>query len=1145
MNVLDLLKVKPPVKKYEKRYVVIEREGEREKEGEKERDKEKAHKSTLPMKRCPKGSRRNKKTGKCEDDKGQVVEEPQVKENEKGEKKKVAFITMAEDADKFNYEELMKRLTKNKLNIVIPKPEDMKPIPEPEKEPPAKKKPIRRKPTKIVLEEEKEEEEKEEPKKEKKREKRGKKEEIIIPSDEIVMENRLPEKFPNVIIKASNYYMNDREIFVNFINSLFSSYKKELEANKSSISCDSIGNTSSDFSLLTHQKIVRDYINLFTPYRGLLLFHGLGSGKSCTSIAIAEGMKDAKRVIIMTPASLRKNYMEELKKCGDLLYKKNQFWERIEVRKKGDEERIRILSKVLNLSEEYVKKRGGAWLVNVQKEANYASLNASEKAELDEQLDEMIRKKYIFINYNGLRKDSLKKYTNNYTENMFDDSVVIIDEAHNLISRIVNKLNNAKGKEKKEQDIQNEKGERPMPSQLATKLYEYLLGAKDARIVLLSGTPIINYANEFAILFNILRGYIKTWEINLNVQTTKKVNKETLQEMLSSRENRIDYIDYSSGKLTITRNPYGFRNTIPYEGVSKDQTDTPLNDEDFQDNVIRILKTNGIDIQPKGIVIRNQKALPDNKTTFEEMFLNENGSLKNTDILKRRILGLSSYFKSAQEGLLPDYNKLTDYHLVKIPMSNFQFQIYEAMRKKERELDKGIAKKKGKGEAEGAKKTAEKEISPSYRIFSRMFCNYAMEDRPFPRSSQELQEIVEKADKIDADVDIDDEHLAELETDEILEKDVAYKERIQETLKKIKEKPEEYLSKEALKVHSPKFLDILENIQDPDHVGLHLIYSQFRTMEGIGIFSLVLENNGFARFRIKDNGVGGWEIAMKEEDLGKPTYALYTGTESTEEKEILRNIYNGSWDLIPTNIASYLRGVSNNNNLGEIIKVFMITSSGSEGINLRNTRYVHIMEPYWHPVRAEQVIGRARRICSHKDLPKELQNVEVFVYIMVFTEEQLKSDYSIELRLNDKSKLDPKNIVTTDETLYEISQIKEKFVSQLTDIVKQTAFDCGIYGGQKCVSFGDVSSARFSYVPDYKKEQKDIVSRQNEQREVVQVKKITIQGVEFCYKDTEDSQIKNIYDLDSCYESQQNEGVNPILVGKLTLSKEGNLFKRI
>ena len=48
---------------------------------------------------------------------------------------------------------------------------------------------------------------------------------------------------------------------------------------------------------------------------------------TATSIAIAEGMKDSKRVIIMTPASLRANYIEELKKAGDLLYKRNQYWE--------------------------------------------------------------------------------------------------------------------------------------------------------------------------------------------------------------------------------------------------------------------------------------------------------------------------------------------------------------------------------------------------------------------------------------------------------------------------------------------------------------------------------------------------------------------------------------------------------------------------------------------------------------------------------------------------------------------------------------------------------------------------------------------------------------------------------------------------
>jgi len=63
--------------------------------------------------------------------------------------------------------------------------------------------------------------------------------------------------------------------------------------------------------------------------------------------------------------------------------------------------------------------------------------------------------------------------------------------------------------------------------------------------------------------------------------------------------------------------------------------------------------------------------------------------------------------------------------------------------------------------------------------------------------------------------------------------------------------------------------------------------------------------------------------------------------------------------------------------MGEVIKIFWITSSGSEGIDLKNTRYVHIMEPYWRPVRPEQVIGRARRFKSHIELPKEYQTVEV------------------------------------------------------------------------------------------------------------------------------------------------------------------------
>ena len=126
---------------------------------------------------------------------------------------------------------------------------------------------------------------------------------------------------------------------------------------------------------------------------------------------------------------------------------------------------------------------------------------------------------------------------------------------------------------------------------------------------------------------------------------------------------------------------------------------------------------------------------------------------------------------------------------------------------------------------------------------------------------------------------------------------------------------------------------MLENIQDPEHIGLHLVYSQFRTLEGIGIFTMVLEQNGFTRFKIKKNASGEWELDISEENMGKPTFALYTGTESAEEKEVIRNIFNSDWDE-GTPITNELKQIANNNFMGELIKVLMITASGSEGINM-------------------------------------------------------------------------------------------------------------------------------------------------------------------------------------------------------------------
>jgi len=985
---------------------------------------------------------------------------------------------------------------------------------------------------------------------------------------DVPITDRIHQKQPNVIYKVSSYYMNNREIFVNFINSLFEPYKRELESDSADISCDTIGRSSETFSLLTHQKIVRDYMNLYTPYRGLLLFHGLGSGKTASSIAIAEGMKSRKKIIIMTPASLRRNYMEELKKAGDFMYKKNQFWTWIPT-DSADPQVIETLSAVLSLPMEYIRRKHGAWLINIKQPPNYATLSSQDKKSLDDQLDEMIQTKYTFINYNGLRSNRLKELTHDYERNLFDDTVIIIDEAHNFISRIVNKL----GKEK-EISVDQRGIKEHLPRALALKLYHYLQDAKNARIVLLTGTPIINYPNEIGVLFNILRGYIKTWEIQLDVKTNKKITTESLRELLL-REKVLDYLEYSptSRKLYITRNPLGFKNKIKessgYLGVTNEKKDPSglgssmfdldfVSDDDFERKLIGYLKKNDIEVIPNSLIIHNYTALPDKLETFGTRFIDPvTKNIKNVESFKRRIIGLTSYFRSAQEDLLPRYEKTPEYyHIVKIPMSDYQFKVYEAARKEERKIEKSSKGKKGSFDKDGIYKDA----TSTYRIFSRLFCNFVMPSppgRPMPRdvaAVQDLGEILKDVDKEETKQDLDAENEGELEGDIALNAiaDSTYPERIESAIKSIRENASVFLSPdnpEGLQKYSPKFLHILDNINDPQYPGLHLVYSQFRTLEGIGLFTMVLEANGYAQFKIVKSPTGIWEIRMREEDLGKPTFALYTGTESAEEKEIIRNIYNGDWESLPTNIASQLREISHNNNTGQIIKVFMITSSGSEGINLRNTRYVHVMEPYWHPVRVEQVIGRARRICSHKDLDPTLQSVEVFIYLMTFTPEQIKSGDSIELKLKDLSKREPKVPLTSDEALYEISSIKEEVNTQLITAVKESAIDCAIYShnskeGLHCLNFGEPTNSKFSYNPAISSDQTDVVATLNKKKIEWSAKPVRIYGVEYAARKMNEK-LYNIYDLNS-YKSAIETGDNPILVGTLEINAKGEkVFKTL
>jgi len=972
------------------------------------------------------------------------------------------------------------------------------------------------------------------------------------------------KKAPNKPIEplvASEYYLNNREKFVEFINKLFQkNYRAEIMDESRVVSCED-RRSAEEFGLLTHQKIVKDYLNMYSPYRGLLLYHGLGSGKTCSSIAIAEGLKSSKPVFVMTPAFLRTNYMQELKKCGDDVYKRPRHWKFVDAVEKPA--LIPSLAETLAIPADYIKKHGGAWLVDPEKPSNYGELSPKEQGEVDAQLNEMIQAKYTFISYNGVRENRINELSLGYTVNPFDNSVVIIDEAHNFVSRIVNHL-------KKVPDDTGKKGTKPKASMkpedvpIALNLYRFLLDAVNVKVVLLSGTPIINYPNEIGVLFNILRGYIKTWTFQL-ASSAQGVTEARLQQLFQSVD-IMDYMKYgaSDRTLTVTRNPFGFVNVHKvlskagvkaqldklYEGVTFDVDEHGImNDDDFVKMVTAVLANDGIKATKSAASPVAHKALPDTFDGFEKYFIDaDTAELKNMDVFQRRILGLTSYYRSAQEQLLPRYDVANDFEVVRVPMSNYQLSVYQQERLAE--INKDREAKKRKTLAPGRKPTAQgatgatgaakkpltmkdlyAEPSSSYRIFSRAACNFVFpreigRPKPFGKGISEAEgaavegAAVEGAEANDLDEDlIDADHARAIaknpegalgvdEAAEVQKKTTTaaykqYEDRIKEVLDLMKRNDEQYFNPRALAIYSPKFLKLLQNLQDPKHVGLNLVYSQFRTLEGIGLLKMAMEANDYAQFRIKHNTASQqWVLDDRPEDAGKRRFALYTGTETAEEKEIIRCIFNSEWDQVPSSIRDELLRISGNNFYGEVINTLMISASGAEGINLRNVRYVHIVEPYWHPVRIEQVVGRARRICSHQDLPAELRTVNVFLYLMVYSPTQMKPLTKSEKAEADKEEAllassDPIDVsnaalkytrvsrelresdtsaktgepITTDESLYEIAKTKEEINSNILRCVKETAIDCAIHAKAgsketlKCFTF-DNTENKFAYEPD-------------------------------------------------------------------------------
>jgi hypothetical protein len=198
-----------------------------------------------------------------------------------------------------------------------------------------------------------------------------------------------------------------------------------------------------------------------------------------------------------------------------------------------------------------------------------------------------------------------------------------------------------------------------------------------------------------------------------------------------------------------------------------------------------------------------------------------------------------------------------------------------------------------------------------------------------------------------------------------------------------------YVKPPLLQQYSQKFYRMMRKIKRCQ--GTVFVYSNFKEYGGIKSFAKVLEGQGYKEYATHKSG--------------RKRYALWSGDESTEQKDEIREIFNHK-----------------KNSKGEKLKILLGSPSIKEGVSLLRVQEVHIIEPYWNQSRVDQVIGRAIRFCSHKDMPLDKRLVKVYIYIAV----------------------SPKGDETIDQYIQFLSKRKNRVVKEFEHALKEASIDCNL-----------------------------------------------------------------------------------------------------
>ena len=193
--------------------------------------------------------------------------------------------------------------------------------------------------------------------------------------------------------------------------------------------------------LLKHQKFVSRFLSSYTPYNGLLLYHEMGSGKTCSAVATAELIHN------------------QDKKFNKAIY----------------------IARGETLINKFIKEvacicTNGKYIPEGE-DCNNAKFGAKR-----DKISKKVREFYTFYTYDELRK--LLKKANNLVD-IFSNSIIIVDEVQNIRQRNV-----------PEDDEEY--------SDFYRNLHQLFHSATNRKILLLSGTPMKDLPKEIVDILNLI-----------------------------------------------------------------------------------------------------------------------------------------------------------------------------------------------------------------------------------------------------------------------------------------------------------------------------------------------------------------------------------------------------------------------------------------------------------------------------------------------------------------------------------------------------------------------------------------------------------------------------------------------------------------